>query len=202
MSSLASRIGVGNSAAGAINEQGQIVGEKGFEFTERRAFVLSPTGAARFIEPLDPAGWTSAADINDLGQVIGASYASTAKVRAFIWDEATGITELGVLRDSDQMVYASAINNSGQVVGRSGVALYLWHRETGMRDLHSMIIDQPTGAFSFLAADINDQGAISGNYGGLTQRAFVLVPIPEPTTISLAGIASLLILALFIRARW
>lgn len=59
---------------------------------------------------------SGAAAINDMGQVVGTSD-GVSFFRAFIWDSANGMRDLGDLGDGSSC--AADINNSGQVVGYS-----------------------------------------------------------------------------------
>ena len=62
---------------------------------------------------------SSAAGINDAGQVVGSSWDdTTGNTRAFLWTAGAGFTDLGTLPG---FIYAeaAAINASGQVVGEA-----------------------------------------------------------------------------------
>ncbi|MEX0641189.1 MAG: dockerin type I domain-containing protein [Pirellulales bacterium] len=91
--------------------------------------------------------------------------------RAFLWDPASGMRNLGDLPRGEDYSYAWDINNAGQVVGGSVVEgcsapedhtkfhAFAWDVSQGMRDLNSIA----TGAETLIAGrGINDLGQIVG----------------------------------------
>ena len=85
--------------------------------------------------------------------------------------------------------YARGINNHGEVVGVSGGRGFVWNVDDGMLDLNDLLDDSGTGWVLTHPYDINDKGQIVGsgqNPNGF-QRAFLLTPIPEPSTLILLG---------------
>jgi probable HAF family extracellular repeat protein len=60
--------------------------------------------------------WSTAWDVNDLGQVIGYSSIGNSESRAFFWDEENGMIELPTLGGNS---LARAINNESEIVGYS-----------------------------------------------------------------------------------
>ena len=149
--------GYGNVAA--INNQGHVVGWT-YPADQFVAFIWSPEKGRRPIPPLEGKG-SRAYDINDKGQVVGYFRESDEKApaRAFIWDEETGVTELGTLGDSAYS-YACAVNNKGQVAGTLKTSdgqwrAFIWDRENGMRELGTL------GGKSY-AGDINEKGQVVG----------------------------------------
>ncbi len=56
--------------------------------------------------------------VNDAGQVVGYSSASTGN-RAFLWSASTGMQNLGDLPGGSDVSQAAGVNNAGQVVGVS-----------------------------------------------------------------------------------
>src|SRR5207237_10358498 len=99
----------------------------------------------------------SAGALNDKGRSVGRMNGGR---QGFLWDHGT-ITDLGNL--GGQGVYASGINNGGQIVGwcydRSGSINrpFLWQNGT-MTDLGT-----PAGWTWGLALDINDAGQVVGD---------------------------------------
>lgn len=140
------------------------------------------------------------ADINDLGQVVGAAdpYASRSgtgtQEDAFLWENGI-MVDIGSLGQGSA---AEAINNHSVVVGRTGYTAatgasdqaFIWTKQTGMLPLTDLITDTSGWRYLLEATDINDAGQIVGD--GITSdgqyRAFRLDPIsgvPEPGTLPL-----------------
>ncbi len=147
----------GYGCANAINNEGHVVGWTQIDALAT-AFIWSPEKGRRSIPALE--GKESRAyDINDKGQVVGYFDELDKKTpdRAFIWDEETGLTELGTLGRSSQ---AFAVNNKGQVAGASMTPdgqwhPFIWDKTNGMRDLGTL------GGKSY-AQDINEKGQVVG----------------------------------------
>ena len=100
-------------------------------------------------------------DINSLGQVVGASGAPHGSgTRAFFWSRKTGMVDLASLPGGDYSV-ASAINDSGQVVGTSnsqnGIRAFIWTAAQGLQKLPAL-----SGTNSSSAYAINTAGQIAG----------------------------------------
>ena len=97
--------------------------------------------------------------------------------------------------------YAYAINNHGQVVGRSYLAgndifrPFIYDATLGMRDL-TTLIDPSQGWELNTITDINDAGQMTG-YGNRNgeSHALLLTPVPEPSTMVLAACGLLVPLA-------
>ncbi|MGD0283903.1 MAG: PEP-CTERM sorting domain-containing protein [Dissulfurispiraceae bacterium] len=105
------------------------------------------------------------------------------------------MTDLGTLGGTDS--HALGINASGPVVGyvdTTGNAAYhaFLHSGSTMIDLNTLI-DPFSGWRLLQAYDINDAGQIVGfGYNGSGQRhAFLLTPVPEPSTVILLAFALL-----------
>lgn len=98
---------------------------------------------------------SEAIGINDLGQVVGTSFAS-GPLRSFIWSDGT-TTDPGTLGGLDCVV--TAINNKSQVVGYGsydrGYHAFVY-RNQKLEDLN------PAGSRFAEARDINDEGMIVG----------------------------------------
>lgn len=103
-------------------------------------------------------------DINSPGQVVGASGAPHGSgTRAFFWSRKTGMIDLSTLPRGDYSV-ASAINDSGQVVGTSnsqnGIHAFLWTAANGLQKLPALSGTNSTSAYA-----INKTGQIAGVSG-------------------------------------
>jgi len=102
------------------------------------------------------------------------------------------MTDLGALPGEYQtQICALGINNSGQVVGYSNGRPFLYNGGvmTNLNDL----IDQASGWTLNEANAINDSGQIVG-IGMDMNRALLLTPTPEPTTLGLLALGGLLVL--------
>jgi probable HAF family extracellular repeat protein len=155
--------------ANAINDSGEVVGWTG----DGRA-VLYRNGIVSNLGALPGHNISVATDINNSGQVVGASASSSLldSQRAFLY--AGGMTDLGVLPPTDNLYVSSAavgLNNSGQVVGSSyshrfgGITHAFLYSSNGMTDLGTL-----PGQISTLAFAINSSGQIIGESGN---RAFL-----------------------------
>ena len=82
-----------------------------------------------------PGGYAN--DVNELGQVTGASSRSNEVGRAFVWDCLRGMRSIGALSEDHFASSGQHINNRGQVVGQSSFeessSTFLWDRRNGMR---------------------------------------------------------------------
>jgi probable HAF family extracellular repeat protein len=143
-------LGTGNdAAAGLINERGQVIavsytsstpdsfctiyGFSLFTFTTG-SFLWDRESGMKDIGSLGGA-CTLANDLNNQGQVVGvASLPSDTQAHAFVWDAATGITDL--LDPSDSSFgYAAAENAHGDITGQICNAVIcnavLWRKRDG-----------------------------------------------------------------------
>jgi probable HAF family extracellular repeat protein len=146
-------LGNSYSFAAALNEQGQVVGSSGKGF-------LWENGAMRDL------GNLGAVAINARGQVIGGSETDREDGsiidRAFFWENGK-LSDLGSLcppdgSPCDPYTNAYALNERGQVVGRSGEFpnhAFLW-QDGKMTDLGTL------GGFESEALSINDRGQVVG----------------------------------------
>ncbi|WP_414565077.1 MULTISPECIES: PEP-CTERM sorting domain-containing protein [unclassified Anabaena] len=168
-----------------INDASQIVGSLGT--VPGGAFLWSRSDGFTSIAPSpswepDEQIYSEAYAINNLGQVVGIRWDSFFNNdTVFLWNEDTGITEIG------SGVQPTGINDKTQVVGFGG---FFWSEKTGRLDLNNLI--DPNLGWSIERANaINNKGEIVGS--GRNQngelRAFLLTPrtvsktVPEPNTI-------------------
>jgi probable HAF family extracellular repeat protein len=153
--------------------------------------------------------------INARGQVVGESL-TNAGPRAFLWSPSTpngttgSMVDLGALPGQFEFSAAEDINAHGLVVGESGPSgntrAFLWtpdspNASTGkMMDLNNLL--EPNSGRSWrlrTARAINDRGQIAGTgFLGDSERAFLLTPVPEQSTITFVATGALL-LKCFIR---
>ncbi|MGA7928081.1 MAG: hypothetical protein WCA20_19085 [Candidatus Sulfotelmatobacter sp.] len=152
-------------------------------FPELRA-VLWESGGVTNLGTLPEGGFESVANaVNNRRQVVGAAlntipdpnsltltlnfvYGAT-QVRAFLWNEESGMQDLGTLGGTDAL--GALINDHGQVMGWSYTSLtqpglcfplaigsFIWDKENGMRNIGSF------GGTCTLAQDLNNRGQIVG----------------------------------------
>jgi len=187
------------TAAYSINGAGQVVGySASYAAPGVRAVLWDAAGTIGELPTLG--GNSTAEDINDAGMVVGRSDTSSGQLRACLWAEGVNgwtITNLGTLGGTSgaPSSKAEAINESNQVVGQTtidagGYAAFLW--EDGVMLNLNDLIPEVGGQWVDCATGINDNGWIicRGTAEGRDQ-AFLLTPIPEPTTLSLLALLAL-----------
>jgi probable HAF family extracellular repeat protein len=145
----------------------------------------------------DPRAFCFAYDINDSGQIVGYLDTSSGASRAFLYSNGTmqDLPTLGGAQSS-----AICINNLGQVLGSaytsSGASHPFLYSNGTMQDLNNLI-PAIAGWTSLSVTAINDSGQIVGN--GINPSgyyyAFLLTPVPEPSTVVLLGIGAIGLLA-------
>ncbi len=204
--------GSSDGAGFGINASGQVTGYANTATTDVRAFRTTPTG--KVSDPgtdLGTLGGTRSVGfaINDAGQVTGFATLSGNTARRAFRTTATGLisdpgTDLGTLPGGNDS-RGLGINSAGVVVGWSTIAdntaLHAFLFDSQMRDLNDLI---PAGSGWVLnrAYAINDAGQITGA-GTLNgqDHAFVLTPVPEPTSAGLGLLGGTLVGAWVVRRR-
>jgi probable HAF family extracellular repeat protein len=105
-------------------------------------------------------GMSLAADINEIGQVVGRSTTFAGTIKPFLWTKEAGIVGLPCPSSNCRAI---DINNAGQVLMVAGddsdetARSYLWSPRTGMLDLGTL-----GGAFTRAIA-LNDRGEVAGS---------------------------------------
>ena len=169
------------SEAFGINDSGQVVG-----YSDGRAFLWQSGSGMQDIGTLPNGTGSTAYAINNSGQIAGFT---SGVNHAFLYSDGS-MQDLGTLLGGTSS-YAKGINDSGQVVGCSnssgGEHAFLYSGGV-MVDLNELI-SPGSGWTLVLATGINDSGQICGwgtNPSG-QNVAFLLTPVPEPSTLALLG---------------
>ena len=146
-------LGDSYSAAQAISNSGQVVGESnGHAFSWSQARGMIDLGSL--------GNRSSALGVNDNGQVFGLSYTSSGYYpHAFFWTESSGMVDIGTLGGS--LTTPNGMNASGQIVGFSSTGstashAFSWTPGGGMLDLGTL------GGAGSVALGVNDAGTVFG----------------------------------------
>ncbi len=167
----------------AINDQGHIVGDS--SATWGNGFIYEDGNMEALLLP-----YSWARDINNSGEIVGfARDTYNSLNQAFIFSDETFSTLTGL---NAKTSYANALNEHGAAVGHyylEGIShsLAFLYDGNNMLDLNDLIANDDWLLLS--AADINENGQIVGNglINGQT-HAFLMTPVPEPSTLLLAGV--------------
>jgi probable HAF family extracellular repeat protein len=164
------------SAAYALNNLGQVVGERAAGFEAPGRAFLWDHGSVTDLGALGGL-FARAFGINELGQVVGDATTADGQTHAFLWEHGT-MKDLGTL-GSDWST-AIDINNAGQVIGNSmtlplnEVHGFLWV-DGAMTDLGTL------GGIATYPSGINNNGEVVGSshtafenpYGQAIEHAFI-----------------------------
>lgn len=187
-------LGGSRSFGTAVNKLGQVVGSSEIANGGSHVFRTAPNSsinpATDDLGTLGGSNYGTATDINDLGQTVGYSDSGRG-VHAFLTDANRAINsatdDLGTLGGRISAAYS--INNSGLVVGLSelggtGPTRAFLYDGTALFDLNTLI----PASSDFVLTDargINEAGQIAATglfTNSRTTHAFLLTPVPEPTT--------------------
>lgn len=187
-----------------INNAGMMAGEQDSGDGVNRAVVWNSDAGMTDIGGLPGSHENAARAINNAGQVVGWSTFPTGPdpwSRGFVWSEAAGFTEIPALADALR-VEAYDINDAGVVVGSLEYSArhdaFIYTPDSGTVDLNSLLDSASQDWTLSEAYGINNLGQIVG-YGfdetGL-QHAFLLTPVPEPSSILalLCGLSGVIVL--------
>ncbi len=160
--------GFSQSEAWAVNDSGQVVGISYEVSYSPRAFIGAP--GEELLDLDDLGGYAIPYDINNLGQVVGVSNG-----QAFLWNPGSGMEPLGT-PPGDWWAEALAINDAGQIVGRSGTYFdtahaFFWDPIAGFVDIGAQPPDLPGSQ----ALAVNQFGHVVGysySYSSDIEHAF------------------------------
>jgi probable HAF family extracellular repeat protein len=180
-------LGGGGSSATGINDAELVVGQaSGPNFLH--AFAWTREAGMRDLGTLDGdfASSSGAGAVNNLGQIVGASYShalGTSRAVYYHDDEVTDLGSLALYSD------AFAVNDLGEVVGQSGTVSGAVHAfRTNLYtpqpvDLNSEI-PPDSGWFLVYATEVNNAGQIvgSGDFNGQL-HGYLLTPEEGPVAL-------------------
>ena len=178
-----------------LNDRGQIVGDYGRGTdaydVSYHAFFREANG--EFTSLGFPGEyWSSAAFINNAGQVAGVFSPDGAggNVHAFIWEPKTGSVDLGQLTEGEYLS-VNDFSEKGHMTGESWSGAWFWSPETGMVRIPT------TGGSYNVAYALNDVDQVVGwswVSGDSVSEAFVwspasgTSPLPSPPSIQSAAL--------------
>jgi probable HAF family extracellular repeat protein len=191
----------------SINDAGILVGDGADSGGVVRAWTYDTNTAGPITLLQDLGGFTSARHISDSGLIVGQANTASGISNAAYWSNGV-LVNLGRLDGVSTYTRSNASNFTGTIVGEatvSGVSEAWVYFGGALINLETMLDSSGTGWQLNSAYSINDSGQIVGwgTFGGQT-RAFLLNPVPEPSSLALLAAASTvmgLVAARKIRAR-
>ncbi|MBX9652130.1 DUF3466 family protein, partial [bacterium] len=194
-------LGGDQSSAADINNNGKITGFASLadSLSLPHAFIYDGS-TMKDIGTLGGVGSGSLGTaINANGHVTGAAgYDDFFLQHAFFYD-GTSMRDLGSLSIENNSSIGKDINDHDQIVGHSFTSYgaqhaFIYDPKCGMVDLNSLI-DPSSGWIIEEANAINNKGQITGfgRYENGDQRAFILTPVPELSSLCFVSIGFILI---------
>lgn len=174
----------------ALTSEGHVVGDSEYAGSNARAFYWDGT-----LTPLEflPGGAHAVAnDVNEMGQIVGYSFARNTPNHPVLWISKDDLpVDLGTL--GGQTGNAVALNNHAQVVGGAEtptgqIHAFIWENGN-ITDLNELI--DPASPLDYLRScdDINDKGQIVCQaVVGSQLRAFLLTPIAPRLTVRVSAV--------------
>jgi len=148
-------LGGTESEAVAVNASGQVVGWSEVASGDHHAFSWTQAGGMIDLGTLGGAQ-SEATAVNATGQVVGWANTADGDRHAFLWTQAGEMVDLGPGN-------ATAVNDSGQVVGQSQGIAFSWTQAGGMVYV-GLCGDRCWGPND--ATAVNDSGQVVGEAGG------------------------------------
>jgi probable HAF family extracellular repeat protein len=156
------------SYATGSNDRGAVVGYSGGDGPfDILGFLWTRAGGIRNVGTL-PDEFTLAADVNNLGHVVGATPFSTAPfppvyyVHAFVWTPETGPIDLGT--GTGDRSTAAAINDHDMVIGHVLDFPVLYHGFVWTRDMGLVEIGADRPDIQTFVGGLNNLGQVVGGY--------------------------------------
>jgi len=186
------------SSGFAINDSGQMAGESLDSSSGQEHAYLYSNGAMTDLGNLGGNYVSSIAfAINNNGWVVGFDSYGVGNDMGFVYHNGA-MTALGDLGGNYSSSYASAINDSNQIVGYSfgsnnAPEHAILYSNGVMSDLNTMLDASSAGWTLQTAAGISNNGLIVGDGyapNATVETAFLLVPVPEPSTWLLATLSA------------
>jgi len=140
-------LGGSGASAHSINNSGAVAGTSRLPNSDHlEPFIWTKSEGMRWLGSLGGQGdYNVARELNNSNEVTGTSSAADGSNHAFVWNEKTGMLDIGKLSPIDASSYGMGINDLGQVVGSSrsvtgglGDRAFVWTAEDGMRDIGSL----------------------------------------------------------------